>query len=70
MMERNKIDKSFGPVGTSAGVVLFVAGLILTVFYLTGLLLVMIGGFVGFSFSGAIIDYDNEKDGFTGGCKN
>ena len=47
----NRLDKSFGPVGSSAGVMLFVAGLIITCFYSSGLILVFIGAFVGFTYS-------------------
>jgi hypothetical protein len=60
MIANNKLDKSFGPVGTSAGMILFFAGLVLSCFYFSGLILVLIGGFVGFTSTSALID-DNGK---------
>lgn len=61
MITKNKFDKSFGPVGASAGVFLFVAGVIMTYFSLTGLILVVIGAFVGFTYSSTSIDLDKKK---------
>ena len=65
MTENNKLDKSFGPVGASSGVILFVVGLILTFFYFTGLILVLIGTFVGFSSTSTMIDYDKKRVKFS-----
>jgi len=65
MVENNKFEKSFGPVGTSAGVVLFVAGLILTYFQVTGLILLFIGAFVGFSNTSTLIDYEKKRVKFS-----
>ena len=65
MVENNKFEKSFGPVGTSAGVVLFVAGLILTYFQVTGLILIIIGAFVGFSNTSTLIDYEKKRVKFS-----
>ena len=61
MIENNRLDKSFGTVGTTSGVILFVAGLILTYFYFSGLLLVLIGAFVGFTSTSTLIDYDKKR---------
>lgn len=61
METRNKLDKVFGPVGNSAGIVLFVAGLIITYFSLTGLILVLIGAFVGFTSTSTLIDFDKKR---------
>ncbi|MCX6251777.1 MAG: hypothetical protein NTX61_13625 [Bacteroidetes bacterium] len=65
MTENNKLDKSFGPVGTFSGVILFVVGLILTFFYFSGLILVLIGAFVGFSSTSTEIDYDKKRVKFS-----
>ena len=40
---------------------MFALGLVLTYFYLSSLILVVIGGFVGFTFSSAIIDYEKKR---------
>ena len=67
MIENNKFEKSFGPVGTTAGMVLFIAGIVLTYFYFTGLILILIGAFVGFSSTSALIDYGGKRVKF---CNN
>jgi hypothetical protein len=61
MKTKNKLDKVFGPVGTSAGIFLFFAGLIITYFSLTGLILVLIGAFVGFTSTSTVIDFDKKR---------
>jgi hypothetical protein len=61
MTTKNKLDKMFGPVGTSAGIFLLVAGLIITCFSLTGLVLVLIGAFVGFTSTGTLIDFEKKR---------
>jgi hypothetical protein len=61
MTTKNKLDKVFGPVGTSAGIFLFLAGLIMTYFSLTGLILVVAGAFVGFTSTSASIDLDKRR---------
>ena len=66
-MTNNRLDKSFGPVGTSAGIVLFLAGLVLSWFYPSGIILVLIGGFVGFTSTSVLIDIDGKKVKF---CNN
>jgi hypothetical protein len=65
MIENNRFEKSFGPVGTSAGVVLLVAGLILVFFHLSGLILILIGAFVGFSSTSTFIDYEKKRVKFS-----
>jgi hypothetical protein len=67
MITNNRLDKSFGPVGTSAGVMLFVTGIILSWFYLSGLILVLIGGFVGFTSTSTLVDLDGKRVRF---CNN
>jgi hypothetical protein len=65
MIKNNKLDKSFGTVGTSAGVFLFIAGIIITCFYISGLILVFIGAFVGFTSTSTLIDYDKKRVKFS-----
>lgn len=65
MITNNKLDKSFGSVGTSAGMFLFIAGLILTCLYFSGLILVLIGAFVGFTSSSTLIDYGKKRVKFS-----
>jgi len=61
MITRNKLDNAFGPVGNSAGIFLFIAGLIITYFSLTGLILVLIGAFVGFTSTITLVDFDKRR---------
>jgi hypothetical protein len=61
MITRNKLDNIFGPVGTSAGIFLFFAGLIITYFSLTGLILILIGAFIGFTSTSTSIDFDKMR---------
>jgi len=66
MISNNKLDQSFGPAGTSAGIVLFIAGLGITLFYsLFGIILIVIGAFVGFSNSGTRVDADQKRVKFS-----
>jgi hypothetical protein len=65
MISNNKLDKSFGPVGTVAGTTLFITGLILTFFSLSGLFLILTGAFVGFSYSSTLIDHDKKRVRFS-----
>ncbi len=62
MIINNKLDKSFGPAGTSAGIFLFIAGIGITFFYSPfGIILILIGAFVGFSNSSTRIDFDRRR---------
>jgi len=65
MLTKNKLDKSFGPVGTSAGSLLFIAGLIVILNSLYGLILILLGAFVGFSSTSAIIDTEKKRMKFS-----
>jgi len=61
----NKLGKSFGPVGSFSGVILFVAGFVLTFFYISGLVLVLVGAFVGFSTESALVDPEKKRVRFS-----
>ncbi len=61
MVEHNKFGKSFGPVGSTAGMVMVAAGLLLIFFHLTAVVLVLIGAFTGFSYSGSSIDFEKKR---------
>ena len=51
----------FGPVGATAGKILFLAGLVVSWFYVAGLILVLIGAFVGFTVTTTWIDFDKKR---------
>jgi len=61
MVTDNKIDKLMGPSGTAAGYSLLVFGVIAVYFNLTGLILVVAGMFMAFTFVGTIIDFDSGR---------
>jgi len=61
MIIHNKLDKSFGPVGSFSGIIVFIGGLGTIWFSLFSLILILIGAFVGFSYSGVEIDFDQKR---------
>ena len=61
----NNLDKSFGPSGSFAGLILFAAGIILTFFYPSGIVLIVIGGFAGFTSTSVVIDDDKKRVKFS-----
>lgn len=65
MILNNKLDKTFGPIGTIAGVTLFIVGLILVFASLSGLFLILIGAFVGFTSTSTQIDIENKRVRFS-----
>jgi hypothetical protein len=65
MITSNKLDKAFGPVGTQAGFILFVAGCLIAFFSLTGLVLILMGAFIGFTSTGTMIDFDKKRVRFS-----
>lgn len=61
MTTKNNLDKVFGPVGSSAGIFLVAAGAVITYFSLSGLILVLIGAFIGFTSTCTLIDVDKKR---------
>ena len=61
MIATNKLDKSFGPVGSFSGIIVFVVGLATVYFSLLALILVLTGAFVGFTYSSAEIDFAGKR---------
>jgi hypothetical protein len=60
-----RLDNSFGPAGVTAGMVLVIAGLIMLFSSWFGLILLIIGAFVGFSHTGTLIDPEKHRMKFT-----
>ena len=65
MITNNKLDKSFGPVGTTAGIVLLVVGIITIFSSLYGLILIVLGAFVGFTSTSTFIDFEKKRIKFS-----
>jgi hypothetical protein len=61
MKTNNRIDQAFGPIGSTAGAVIFVAGIGIIYFSLAGLLFIIAGAFVGFTTSLTVVDFDNKR---------
>lgn len=61
MISHNKLDKSFGPVGSFSGIIVFIGGLGTIWLSLFSLILILIGAFVGFSYSSVEIDFDQKR---------
>jgi hypothetical protein len=65
MIVSNKLDKPFGPTASVSGVILFVAGLIILFYSLTGLILILPGALLGFTYTSAVIDFNKKRVKFT-----
>lgn len=61
MTTKNNFDKSFGPAGSFAGLILFAAGLVITIFSFAGLIIVLIGAFVGITTTSTQIDFGKKR---------
>jgi hypothetical protein len=61
MIIRNKLDKTFGPFGTSTGFFMMLLGVVATYFSFFGIFIVLIGAFACFTSTSTIIDTDNNK---------
>ncbi|NMD01325.1 MAG: hypothetical protein GYA62_16610 [Bacteroidales bacterium] len=61
MIKSYKLDKIFGPVSTSSGIFLIISGLIATYFSFIGLVLILIGFFLGFSNTGTTINIEKKR---------
>lgn len=54
------LDRSFGPAGSFAGIMLVIVGIILLPFYWTGAILLVLGAFLGFTVSGCEIHVERR----------
>ncbi|MDP2891439.1 MAG: hypothetical protein Q8P34_21035 [Bacteroidota bacterium] len=61
MITTCKLDKTFGPVGSVAGIILFASGVVLVWFSSSALINILLGAFLGFTFSSTEIDFDLKK---------
>ncbi len=61
MIIKNKLDKAFGPVGSSTGMFMFVGGIVATYYSLIGIILIILGAFVWFTSTSTLLDTDNRK---------
>lgn len=61
MVLHYRLDKTFGPFGSSTGLFLFIGGIIATWFSAFGLILAFIGAFASFTTTGTTIDTEKRK---------
>ena len=57
----NRFDKAFGPAGASAGISLMLGGIVATIFSPYGILLLLAGAFLAFTYSSVAIDVDEKR---------
>jgi len=65
MIIKNKLDKTFGPFGSSTGFFLMIGGIITTYFVIYGIIIVIVGAFAAFTTTSTFIDTDNKKIKFS-----
>ena len=65
MLIKNKITKPFGPAGTTAGVTIFIIGTVYVFFSLIGILLIVVGAFIGFTYEQTFLDTDKRRIKFS-----
>ena len=65
MIVKNKIDKPFGPSGTTAGIIIFLAGLIYSYYSLIGLIMVVAGAFIGFTNVSTFLNIEERRIKFS-----
>jgi hypothetical protein len=61
MIIHNKLDKSFGPVGSIVGLILFFTGFILVWYSSVSIVNILVGALVGFTHSSTEIDLGLKK---------
>ncbi len=65
MQINSKIEKAFGPTGTTAGIIIFIVGLGMMYYSFSALLLVVIGAFTGFTYTSTLVDFDKKQVRYT-----
>ncbi len=65
MIIKNKLNKTFGPFGSSTGFFMVLWGIIATYYSLIGLVIALIGAFVSFTSESTFIDTDNKRIKFS-----
>jgi hypothetical protein len=61
MVIKNKLDKTFGPFGSSTGFFMMLGGLIATYFSIFGIIIAVIGAFAAFTSTSTFIDTDKKR---------
>lgn len=61
MKTHHKLDKTFGSAGSSAGYFILTVGLVAVWFSIAALALIILGAFMGLSFTGSTVDHENKQ---------
>lgn len=61
MIIRNKIDRTFGPFGSSTGFFMLLGGIIAALFSIYAIIIAVIGAFAAFTSTSTVIDTDARK---------
>ncbi len=65
MIIKSKLDRQFGPAGSSTGIVMIAGGLFATYHSYIGLILILFGAFIGFTSTSTMLDTDKRKIKFS-----
>ncbi|HRX32539.1 MAG TPA: hypothetical protein P5349_11680 [Tenuifilaceae bacterium] len=65
MKSTNRINNSFGPVGSFSGKIIFIAGIIVCFSSLYGLIIAIFGAFVGFTCATTTVDFEKKRVRFS-----
>lgn len=65
MIIKNKIEKPFGPSGSTTGIVLFIVGIIYTYYSIIGVIMIVVGAFIGFSYVSTYLDIEKRRIKFS-----
>lgn len=60
-MVNNKLDKTFGPVGSFAGIIILLFGIYACFYSWVGITTIVVGAFLAFTNTGTIIDFENRR---------
>jgi hypothetical protein len=61
MIIQNKLDRTFGPFGSSTGFFMLLGGIIATFYSFAGLIIAIIGAFAAFTSTSTFIDTEKKK---------
>ena len=65
MILKNKIEKPFGPSATTTGYVLLITGIVYLYFSLVGIILILIGAFLGFTYVCTYLNIEEKRVKFS-----
>ena len=60
-MVNNKLDKTFGPVGSFAGIIILLFGIYACFYSWVGITTIVVGVFLAFTNTGTLIDFENRR---------